>query len=98
MTINGHKHRDELVWHETTPGYRDVSLTFKIKKGKPFDLAKYEEIEINLDKEDTSQLLKILFDLYREVEAEYSTPLDYVTKETMVEEIRGVLEFQPEFG
>lgn len=99
MTIDGEKHVDELCWHETTLGYRNVSLTFKIKKGLPEPVrdSEYEEIEINLDKEDVSKLLKVLFDLYREAHNGYELPKDYEKGEVFAEEIRGVLEFQPEF-
>ncbi len=53
MTINGEKHVDELVCHETTFGYRNLSLSFKLKKGEPepVQYSKYEEIGLSKDYE-----------------------------------------------
>ena len=61
MTINGNKYIDELVYHEITAESENLSLSFKIKKGMPEPVPdkEYEEIEINLDKEDVAQLLKV---------------------------------------
>ncbi len=97
MTINGEKHVDEFVCHETTFGYRNLSLSFKLKKGEPEPVpySKHDEIEINLNKEDVAQLLKVFFDLYKEVYEEIGMSKDY---EVSVEEIRGVLGFHPEFS
>lgn len=79
MTINNEKHIDELVDYITRPGYRDLSLSFKLKKGIPVDHPdyQYEEIEINLDKKDASELLHILFELYRGAYADNLYPEDW---------------------
>ncbi len=99
MTIDGHKYVDELVYHEITSGYRNLSLSFKLKKGEPEPVlhSKYEEIEVNLDKQDVAQLLKVLFDLYRKAYVEFELPKDYEKNEVFAEEIRGVLEYRPEY-
>jgi len=100
MTVDGTKYIDELVYHETRIGYRDLSLSFKLKKGlaKPAANKTYEEIEINLDKEDVNELLKIFFDLHKEAYLESNLPKDYEEGEVVAEEVRGVLEFRSEFG
>jgi len=100
MTINGIKYIDELIHHETRIGYRGLSLSFKLKKdlSEPILNDTHEEIELNLDKEDVSELLKILFNLYKEAYLEGNLPEDYDECEILAEEVRGVLEYRPEFG
>ena len=94
MTINRHKYEDELIFHATTPGYRKLSLAFKLKKGD----SKHEEIEINLDKEDVGELLEVLFKLFTDAYSGCEHPIDWEEGEIEKEEVRAVLEFYPKYS
>ncbi len=96
MTVDGHKYMDEFVWHEITPGFRCLSLSFKLKRGVPH--GKHEEIEINLDKDDVGELLEVLFKLYGDAYSEGQYPIDWEDGDQESGEVRTVLTYCPEFG